>query len=185
MTDKIDKSDEEWARQLTHEQFHVTRRKGTERAFTGAYWNEHRGGVYRCVCCDAPLFDAGTKYDSGSGWPSFTRPVGSDSVEEHTDESYGMRRTEVVCARCDAHLGHVFPDGPEPTGLRYCINSISLKLDCQASAPAERAHDPAGQRNTDAGAKRIQDQDAERAGEARPDAASREAPRTDPPSAPR
>jgi peptide-methionine (R)-S-oxide reductase len=130
MTDKVHKPDEEWARQLTHEQFHVTRRKGTERAFTGTYWNEHRDGVYRCICCDAPLFDASTKFDSGSGWPSFTSPVDEGSVAQAEDESYGMHRTEVVCARCDAHLGHVFPDGPQPTGLRYCINSTSLRLEC-------------------------------------------------------
>jgi peptide-methionine (R)-S-oxide reductase len=150
MTDRIRKSDEEWARQLTHEQFHVTRRKGTERAFTGTYWNEHRDGVYHCICCDAPLFDASTKYDSGSGWPSFTSPVAGDSVARTEDDSYGMRRTEVTCARCDAHLGHVFPDGPEPTGLRYCINSTSLRLECAPHQQEKSGGAAAGSEPADA-----------------------------------
>jgi peptide-methionine (R)-S-oxide reductase len=129
MAERILKSDEEWAAQLTPEQFQITRRQGTEPAFTGAYWDCHDSGVYRCVCCGAQLFASETKFDSGTGWPSFTAPAAPDRVEEAADLSHGMRRTEVHCARCGAHLGHVFPDGPRPTGLRYCINSASLVLD--------------------------------------------------------
>jgi len=128
VNDKIEKTEEEWQKSLTDEQFRVTRRKGTERAFSGAYWNTKEPGVYQCVCCGQPLFDAHTKFDSGTGWPSFWEPVREDLIALHSDNSWFTKRTEVCCSRCDAHLGHVFPDGPEPTGLRYCINSASLKL---------------------------------------------------------
>ncbi len=129
MTDKIEKTDVEWQSCLSPDEHAVTRCGATERAFTGRYWNTKTPGIYHCVCCGTALFASTTKYDSGSGWPSFWAPISDDVVAERTDQSHGMLRTEALCARCDAHLGHVFPDGPQPTGLRYCMNSLALNLE--------------------------------------------------------
>ena len=129
MADNVVKSEDEWRGQLTPEQYAVCREKATERPFTGKYYHCKDDGTYRCVACGNPLFTSDTKYESGSGWPSFYQPVSPESVREEIDESHGMRRIEVMCGKCDAHLGHVFPDGPKPTGMRYCINSISLDLE--------------------------------------------------------
>jgi len=128
----VEKSDAEWRRELTPQQYRVLREKGTEPPFTGKYWNEHADGVYRCAACGNPLFDASTKFESGTGWPSFHEPIEGGRVDTEDDRSLFMRRTEVHCARCGGHLGHVFDDGPQPTGLRYCINSVSLELDNEA-----------------------------------------------------
>ncbi len=129
MAEKITKTEAEWRAQLSPEEYHVTREKGTEPAFSGAYAECHDAGMYNCICCGTPLFSSQDKFDSGTGWPSFTKPVDQDAVAAEEDSSFLMSRTEVLCGRCDAHLGHVFPDGPEPTGQRFCINSASLKLD--------------------------------------------------------
>ncbi len=128
-SEKIERSDEEWRERLSPEEFQVARCSGTEPAFTGRYWNEKAAGTYHCVCCGAELFRSEAKYDSGTGWPSFFQPIREDAVATKVDESHGMVRTESLCARCDAHLGHVFPDGPPPTGLRYCMNSAALRLE--------------------------------------------------------
>ena len=129
MGEEIKKTETQWRSELSAEQYHVLREKGTERAFTGAYWDTKSQGVYRCAGCGEALFESGSKFDSGTGWPSFWQPADEQAVETETDRAFGMTRTEVHCRRCGSHLGHVFPDGPQPTGLRYCINSISLELD--------------------------------------------------------
>lgn len=126
---KVVKSEQEWRDVLTPEQFSICREKGTERAFTGKYYQHKESGVYHCICCNAPLFTSDSKYDSGCGWPSFYEPVSDTAITESRDTSYGMERVEITCSACDAHLGHVFPDGPEPTGLRYCVNSVSIDFD--------------------------------------------------------
>lgn len=135
--DRIERTEAEWRAVLSPEEYRICREKGTERAFTGEYWDEHRAGTYRCRACGEALFSSASKYDSGSGWPSFWQPLVPGRIAEHRDLSHGMVRTEITCHRCGSHLGHVFPDGPRPTGLRYCVNSLSLKLDPDSTPDAE------------------------------------------------
>jgi peptide-methionine (R)-S-oxide reductase len=141
MTNKVVKSEQEWKEQLSSEQYRVTRQKGTERPYTGKYWDHKELGIYSCVCCGSDLFLSDTKFDSGCGWPSYFKPVNEEAITEHRDSSLGMIRTEVVCSKCDAHLGHVFPDGPPPTGLRYCINSASIHFRTADNTSAEKSSD--------------------------------------------
>lgn len=148
MSDKISRTEAEWRDTLSPEEYRILREKGTERAFTGEYWDEHRAGTYRCRACGEPLFSSETKYESGSGWPSFWKPVQDGVIDEHRDGTLGMVRTEIVCQKCGSHLGHVFPDGPRPTGLRYCVNSASLKLDTTAAGNVKdtaKDSDPKGE----------------------------------------